>query len=88
MSITLIVCSDHKELCRTTADFLAQGHCEKHGRFGLYKKGLKVPCQKCAYIQAVCQVCGKLLTKEDLDNWHEEQGTPAPKGKSRVYDSI
>jgi methionyl-tRNA synthetase len=83
--ITLIVCSEHKDLCKATASIMAQGRCDTHGKFGLYKKDLKIACPKCAYVRAVCQVCGKLLTKDDIDNWHEELGTPVPKGKSRVY---
>lgn len=82
---TLIVCSKHVSLIRKPAELMLQSYCETHGRFGSYHKNLTVPCPQCAYLRGVCQICGGLITKDDLDLWHDEQGTPVPKGKSRVY---
>ncbi|MDD5650913.1 MAG: hypothetical protein PHF86_10940 [Candidatus Nanoarchaeia archaeon] len=78
---TLIVCKEHRTQIKKKSDFLAQGICDKHGRHVLYHKNLAVPCPKCAYVRGACQICGKLIEKDDLD----EQGTPVPKGRSRVY---
>ena len=82
---TLIVCGKHKNLIKKPVEMLAQGICEIHDKYSLHHKNLKMSCPKCAYLRGVCQICGSLLSRDDLDNWHAEQGTLVPKGKSRVY---